>query len=239
MQYIGTVLDSVQAKPFLPRDRTATIVAMVDQLGHRPLTDTLTIQRLLRHMAVSITVVPYARLRMRPLQSWFLLNFNPMKDAQDTSLLIPKRPLCSLLWCTNRPEERISVPGSSTICDSNDRFFPQGLGSSYRHGLHWRSMASAPHRETYQSLGASDDPVSSAILLSPSARLNCLNTFRQYNGSGISQQPGRHSVMVALPAGHRLLELLYSKFYSPDSRTSARSAQHYGRCPQQRSFTIP
>lgn len=49
-------------------------------------------------MAVSMAVIPHARLRMRPLQLWFVLNFKPMLHPQDKPLTIPKRPLHSLLW---------------------------------------------------------------------------------------------------------------------------------------------
>lgn len=80
-------------------------------------------------------VVPYARLRMWPLQNWFL---------QDMSLLVPKRPL----RFATQPLERLAGSASGTICDPDDRRFPLGLGRSYRHGLYWRTMACIPRQET-------------------------------------------------------------------------------------------
>lgn len=41
-------------------------------------------------------VIPYTQLRIRPVQLWFLLNFDVMKHAQDKALLVPRKPLRSL-----------------------------------------------------------------------------------------------------------------------------------------------
>lgn len=62
LQYIGPVLESVSVKAFLPDDRAASIIAFVMLLQRDPCTDALNIQRLLGHMAASISVIPLARL---------------------------------------------------------------------------------------------------------------------------------------------------------------------------------
>lgn len=98
LQYIGAVLDSSRAIAFLPRDRASTIIALAHLLQHEPCTTTLNIQSLLGLMAASITVIPLACLRMRPLQLWFLQNFKALTDLQSIKLTILKKPLCSLAW---------------------------------------------------------------------------------------------------------------------------------------------
>lgn len=66
------------------------IVNMVTLLHRNPCTDALTIQRLLRHMATSMAVIPHAHFWMRPLQLWFLLNFKPTLHSQDKLLTVTK-----------------------------------------------------------------------------------------------------------------------------------------------------
>lgn len=156
-------------------------------------------------------------------------------------LMVPKRLVRSLLWWgvpANLLRGSPFLPSTPSV--TNNRCFPLGLGSSYRHGLYWGTLTSIPHRKMYQLLGTSCNTMGSTVLPPPpSARPDCTNTLRQHNSCGLPQPPSQYSVTIALPAGHRPLGLLHSKFNSPCSCASARSAQHDSGCPQQGFLTIP
>lgn len=85
LQFIGALLDSVQARAFLPQDRAAAIWYWVHQVQQHRSSRALTIQRLLGHMAAAIPVVPFAKMHMRLLQAEFLRQFKPHRHLPSSS----------------------------------------------------------------------------------------------------------------------------------------------------------
>nr|XP_060627676.1 mediator of RNA polymerase II transcription subunit 19 isoform X1 [Anolis sagrei ordinatus] len=90
IQFIGALLDSTTERAYLPEDRFANLQGLVRQAAHAPFITARQVQTLLGHMASATAVIPYARLRMRPLQSWFISVYNPIIDSQEIQLSIPE-----------------------------------------------------------------------------------------------------------------------------------------------------
>ncbi|XP_015267913.1 PREDICTED: SRC kinase signaling inhibitor 1 [Gekko japonicus] len=78
VQYIGTCLDSIGCRAFLPQDRARHIINLAKCVASQPTVTALLIQWLLGLMAATTSVLVFAKLRMRPLQLWFIRNFDPV-----------------------------------------------------------------------------------------------------------------------------------------------------------------
>lgn len=66
--------------------------------------------RLLGLIASTIFVVPFARLRMRCLQTWFLRSFKPRIHPLHRRLLIPPEVLHSLRWWSSPQHLSVGLP---------------------------------------------------------------------------------------------------------------------------------
>ncbi|XP_067317679.1 nuclear migration protein nudC-like isoform X2 [Anolis sagrei] len=89
IDFIGATLDSVAQRAFLLADRFANLRELVLQAMHSPFVTARQVQVLLGHMASTMAVTPHARLRMRPLQVWFVSVFNPIMDSPSVQLILP------------------------------------------------------------------------------------------------------------------------------------------------------
>ena len=69
IEFIGAVLDADAGRAYLPRSRANTIRLLAHQVLLQKATSAHTIQRLLGLMASTTAVTPFARLKMRRLQS--------------------------------------------------------------------------------------------------------------------------------------------------------------------------
>ncbi|XP_067317389.1 E3 SUMO-protein ligase PIAS4-like isoform X2 [Anolis sagrei] len=67
--FIGALLDAVTRRAYLPTDRFSTLQMQVKLALDSPRVSAKQIQTLLGYMASTTSVTPFARLRMRPLQS--------------------------------------------------------------------------------------------------------------------------------------------------------------------------
>lgn len=89
LQYIGAVLNSIQVMSYLSLDRAETIITLTSHICNNPRTSVLHVQRLLGHMAASVAVLPHARLRICPLQLWFILNYRTNSERSQNDRCIP------------------------------------------------------------------------------------------------------------------------------------------------------
>nr|XP_060620947.1 uncharacterized protein LOC132768763 [Anolis sagrei ordinatus] len=110
IQFIGAVLDSTLRKAYLPEDRLNNLRQAILDLQNRKCASAWAIQSILGHMSSTTTVTPFARLRLRPLQNWFLRVFRPHKDSQNTILHPPQLVLDSLSWWTKRYNVNRGMP---------------------------------------------------------------------------------------------------------------------------------
>lgn len=85
--FIGARLDSVVARVFLPEDKALCFKCMLKQLMFNCFQKVITIQRLLGVMALPIFMIPFAHLKMQPLQNWFIRVFNPTYTLRTTVFL--------------------------------------------------------------------------------------------------------------------------------------------------------
>ncbi|KAF7240922.1 Craniofacial development protein 2 [Varanus komodoensis] len=109
INFIGARLDSTVAKAFLPQDRQLTIAQHIHRIQQKGTVPARSVQRLLGHMAASITVVPYAKLRLRPLQLFFSRMFHLQTDLPTKLIHLPSSILQSLLWWTISDNLNIGV----------------------------------------------------------------------------------------------------------------------------------
>ena len=98
--FIGAELDSRSTRAFLPRLRADRLSTLARRLSNHPATTAFRIQRLLGHMAATVSVVEWARMRMRPLQNWFIRRFPHDRNAHRYHLTIPAEIVASLHWWT-------------------------------------------------------------------------------------------------------------------------------------------
>lgn len=104
IKFISTVLDSTQARAFLPEARFLAILDLVARVSAQSLTTVRVCLSLLRHMAACIYVVQYARLHVRPLQMWLASMYFPSRHHLDMIIIFPLHVLISLLcWTRSRP----------------------------------------------------------------------------------------------------------------------------------------
>ena len=98
--YIGATLDSIHMRAFLPSQRIRKIQAAAFKFTpYATLTvhDTL---HLLGLMVYTTSVVLFTRLKLRPLQSWFLTQYDPMMDPPTKKLRVPPLVAKHLIWWT-------------------------------------------------------------------------------------------------------------------------------------------
>lgn len=100
LQFIGARIDTIVQRAFLPTKRADAICQLIKAFLHHNIQPALHIQRLLGLMAATTFVVPLARLRMRPLQLWFLHRFSVQTQPQCLLLRVPKKVIKSLTWWT-------------------------------------------------------------------------------------------------------------------------------------------
>lgn len=98
VSYIGSTLDSRTARAFLPPARIGVIASLVRKFHPGASVSALLALRLLGYMASTISMVQYARLRMRPLQAWLLRAFKPHLHHVSRRLQTSRRLLASLQW---------------------------------------------------------------------------------------------------------------------------------------------
>lgn len=70
----------------------------MQQIQCRQSSQVLTVQQLLGHMAAAISVVPFSKLNMRPLQTIFLRQFKPHLHFQNRWIRILSRVRQTLAW---------------------------------------------------------------------------------------------------------------------------------------------
>ncbi|XP_060642454.2 transcription factor E4F1 isoform X3 [Anolis sagrei] len=100
IHFIGAIIDSITQKAFLPENRFTNLRTAISKLQHSRSASAWAIQPILGHMSSTTNVTPFARLRMRPLQNWFIRTFNPLTDPQSRVLYPPNSILQSLSWWT-------------------------------------------------------------------------------------------------------------------------------------------
>ncbi|XP_042300657.1 uncharacterized protein LOC121918713 [Sceloporus undulatus] len=61
-------------------------------------------------MASTTFVTPWSRLRLRPLQAWFLSVFSPMEDSPSKWLTVPRPVAASLNWWLDEHNVRAGMP---------------------------------------------------------------------------------------------------------------------------------
>ncbi|XP_042300171.1 uncharacterized protein LOC121918142, partial [Sceloporus undulatus] len=98
VRFIGSVLDSEESTAYLPQDRFQTLSTAVRAVHSHRRVRARNIQVALGHMASTTFVTPWAQLRLRPLQSWFLSVFNPLADSPSRWLTVPRPVTASLEW---------------------------------------------------------------------------------------------------------------------------------------------
>nr|XP_016853085.1 PREDICTED: kinesin-like protein KIF28P [Anolis carolinensis] len=89
IRFIGTLLDSTTRMVQLLEDRFRALRTSLLHILHHPYSTARDIQTILSHMASTTAVTPYARLRMRLLQAWFIKVFDPLRDSPYTRLSLP------------------------------------------------------------------------------------------------------------------------------------------------------
>ncbi|XP_042299888.1 uncharacterized protein LOC121917834 [Sceloporus undulatus] len=95
-KFIRAILNSKDCNTYLPPDCfQALSLAVGTCLAHRRVR-AREVQVALGPMASTTFVTPWARLRYRTLQSWFLSVFDPMEDQPSKRLTIPRPIACSL-----------------------------------------------------------------------------------------------------------------------------------------------
>ncbi|KAF7238700.1 Integrin alpha-X [Varanus komodoensis] len=77
IDFIGACLDSMLTRAFLPQSRQDNLCSSIRRIHMDRAVPALSVQKLLGHMASTVSTVPHARLRMRPLQLWFNGMFQP------------------------------------------------------------------------------------------------------------------------------------------------------------------
>ncbi|XP_043348930.1 uncharacterized protein LOC122455943 [Dermochelys coriacea] len=98
VEFIGAVLDTVQARASLPISRFQAIQQAVTSLRQSPMTMARCCLRLLGHMVACMHVVRHARLRLRTLQAWLARVYHPGRDPLDLVVTAPRDVLDSLRW---------------------------------------------------------------------------------------------------------------------------------------------
>ena len=110
IKFIGAILDASRTRAFLPRDRALGLRQLAHKLLRQRRVTAYSIQRLLGLMASTTAVTPFARLKMRRLQSWFNSIFNPLWPAKRIFFHLPDRVLRSLIWWTHRSNLLAGIP---------------------------------------------------------------------------------------------------------------------------------
>ncbi|XP_067319280.1 uncharacterized protein [Anolis sagrei] len=110
IQFIGAILDTTRQKAYLPEDRFSNLKQAITTLQHSQQASAWAIQSILGHMSSTTNVTPFARLRMRPLQNWFIRTFDPLHDPQSRVLHPPHSVLHSLIWWTKAHNVLLGIP---------------------------------------------------------------------------------------------------------------------------------
>lgn len=82
IQFIRTIIDAIVSKAFLPLDCAHSIWTVICMVRGQHASEAVLVQRLLGHMAATVSVLPHTKLCMRPLQLSFLKQFRPHKHSQ-------------------------------------------------------------------------------------------------------------------------------------------------------------
>ncbi|KAF7250030.1 hypothetical protein EYD10_04637 [Varanus komodoensis] len=110
IDFIGARLDSIREIAFLPPERRDILCSHIQRIRLHGTVPAISIQRLLGHMAAAVAIVPYARLRMRPLQLFFNASFHPQRDSSNKLIRIPFAILRTLTWWTMSTNLSTGVP---------------------------------------------------------------------------------------------------------------------------------
>ncbi|XP_042314369.1 WASH complex subunit 2-like [Sceloporus undulatus] len=109
LDFIGTTLDFEEMKAFLPRSRFQALTSALKDCLYRRKVRAHAVQVAMGHLA-STTVTPWARLRFRLLQSWFLSVFDPVRDSPRKVLTILRKVQRFLHWWLDPDNVCVGMP---------------------------------------------------------------------------------------------------------------------------------
>ena len=102
LQFLGIELDSTRAMSFLPLQRARQLrVEALNFLTPDVTRPARQFRRLLGLMAATLLVVPYARLRMRPLQIYFNSQWKAKTHSLDHPIVVPQILIDHIRWWTD------------------------------------------------------------------------------------------------------------------------------------------
>lgn len=103
-------------RTFLPEDRQTRIAHLIHHFSpHNRVTAHRT-QQLLGLMAFMTTTVQHARLKMRPLQMWFLQNFDPLRPPAETTDSATKADCSAILVDKScHPKSWATIQSAATV----------------------------------------------------------------------------------------------------------------------------
>ena len=110
MNYIRARLDSIHARMFLPPEHIQKIRRAVQKFKPHGRVSARLAQHLLGLMASTTCTLSHARLKMRSLQSWLLVLFDPLRHSQHKHLTVTPKLAQQLQWWTFLPHLVIGRP---------------------------------------------------------------------------------------------------------------------------------
>lgn len=203
-----------------PQNRAHVMWKLIQKIIASKKTKAITIQKLLGHRSATVAGIPYAKLRMRPLQMVFLKQF-------DLHIHSPMKPICltssvrmSLMWWNSAKNVFKGAPFQTPLPGIAVR-----LGCPHNGCADQRDLDSGGTGSAHTLPGIKGYPILHAFVPPIAERAPSCHLIGQYHGSSLHQLPGRDSVKVLVEDRHHGLGSLHTKQCPPHGNSCSRKVK--------------
>ena len=182
--------------------------------------------RLLGHLVSLEKLVPYGRLRIRPIQFQLRSGWSQIRDHPLIQVSLDQGTRDSILWWRTHSSLHKGIPLGSPLIEA----FLFTDSSAVGWGAHMDKRTASGHgRAAHQCAGTECDLAWSPSLRGYSPRLKCCHYVRQCLCLFLSEKSGGHSVSTDVPHGHRYLRMGRRTVHNTDTQTSPWASQCVSR----------
>ena len=184
--YLGMEIDTLRFWVSPRERRVSNFLTLLDVFLSSASPSAKMWQQVLGHMVSLERFVPFARLRMRPLQFHLRANWDMVSLPKTTLISVPPDLLPDLVWWNSRPRPVFGC-------------FHAGLGGDPGGSGDLRSLESGGVEPSHQRPGTSGDSSGSASLGLSCDRRGGGGLLGQHHGFGLREESGRYPFSAALP----------------------------------------
>ena len=235
VQFLGAILDLGIGMVTPTPDRVLVVCACAELVLSSQVVEAALLMRLLGLIASLVDLVPWCRLRMRPIQLHLASLYRPWVHPLHHPVPIPASLHVALGWWS---EPQHMYPSTASDFGPHNGRIKDGMGCPPGEVPPSRHLVSPSEKVPHQSLG---DVGNISGLEQNSAHCSwslSSHSHRQRDGGVLPAEAGRHSQSVALRSGLAPTVLVCGQVDLSDRRVSPREGEHSRGCTVQRGTSV-